>query len=289
MTVALLVGDIEQGTSAALAKHLQGTLEAEGMDLLLYNLNHDPERLLGFLKRAPTMGLAGLVISTLDEWPSKAAAPMIRALQRLNVTVISVSQRLACRGTASIVLEEREACARSVSAMIRAGSSPIAFLGRIKGSAVGQERFQGYCDALKEAGKPVRKALVWDASYRYEAGFRALKQAITSKLSFHGVQATSDELALGAMAAIQEEGLAIPKHIAVVGFGDLELSRHTRPALSSVSTDSEEIAKRVAAVLQDPPKATRTPSVCVIPRELVLRDSVRPIRKKRHASRAGDT
>lgn len=271
-TVAFLVSDIEQGTSAALAKHVQQALETDGRDLLLYNLNHDPERLLSFLRRAPMMGLCGIVISTTDKLPVEEMQPLLAMLTRIHVPIVSVLQQLQHVGIRSIVSEERDACSKSVGHLLKSGRSPVAFLGRIGGSAVGAERYQGYCDALKEAGEPLRRELVWDASYRYAGGYRALSRAIDSGLEFHGVQAASDELAFGAMSAIQDGGRRIPEDVAVIGFGDLELGAHTRPSLSSVSTNCKLLAEHVAAAFRNP-KGMDDSGLTLIGRQLVLRRS----------------
>ena len=63
-SVALVTGDIEQGIYATLAKHVQGELEALGLDLVLFNLGHRQDRLRHFLERAPSLGLRGILLSS---------------------------------------------------------------------------------------------------------------------------------------------------------------------------------------------------------------------------------
>ena len=56
-SVALLMGDIEQGWYSSLARDMQLALEAQGINLLLFNLGHSVTRLREVLERAVSMRL----------------------------------------------------------------------------------------------------------------------------------------------------------------------------------------------------------------------------------------
>ena len=84
--------------------------------------------------------------------------------------------------------------------------------------------------------------------------------------------AASDELALGCMAAAADRGLAIPDDIAVVGFGGLGWGFFARPAMTTVSLDTDAIARAVGDFFKAR-EAARRPGRRVIPANLVLRQS----------------
>ena len=259
-TVALLVGDIAQRHFAELTLHIQGALERRGDDLLLYNLSHSEARLIEFLNRALSMRLRAVVIASSDV-VSPSLGPLIRQLQEAGIPVVAIGQNLVRMGVPSIVHEERAAARRSVEYLIGKGHRRIAYVGRIDGSAVGSERFRGYRAAMREAGL-FDDALVWERGFRYAAGSEAVQDAMRQGITFTALQAGSDEIAAGAMAALHDRGLRVPQDVAVIGFGDIEMGAHLRPALTTLSSHPEE-----AAALLSPP-ATK-----LLRRQLVERGS----------------
>ncbi|MCC7272742.1 MAG: LacI family DNA-binding transcriptional regulator [Alphaproteobacteria bacterium] len=269
-TVALLVGDIEQSVYSALTKHLQVALGEIGLDLMLYNLDHSAERLRTILEAAPAMGLRGVALASTDVIPMATVGPLLRALQQRAITVIAIGQRLHRAGIPSIVHEERAAGRRAVAYLVEQGRAPVAYVGRIAGSAVGSERYRGYCAALAAAGLALRPELVSDVSYRFAAGYEGTSRVLAAAPDVRGVQAGSDELALGAMAAIRDHGLRVPEDVAVVGFGNIDWGAHVRPALTTLSVHPATVAHAVAALLRD---GAGGPLLQVIARTLVLRGS----------------
>ncbi|BBK36210.1 LacI family transcriptional regulator [Allostella sp. ATCC 35155] len=267
--VGLLVGDIEQNVYSALTKHVQTALGGIGLDLMLYNLDHSAERLSTILEAAPAMGLRGVALATTDVLAMATVGPQLRQLQASGLLVVSIGQRLHREGVPSVVHEERSAARRAVAYLLESGRGPVAYLGRLSGSAVGTERYRGYAAALGDAGIAIDRDLVWDVSYRFAAGYEATSRALDAGRRFHAVQCGSDELALGAMAAIQDRGFAIPDDVAVIGFGAIGWGGHVRPALTTISVDPAAVAARVA----DHFAGREAPALTIIPRTLLRRGS----------------
>lgn len=271
-TVALLVGDIAQRHYAELTQHVQHALEQEGHDLLLFNLGHQQQRLEQFLARAQRLRLRAVVLATSDAL-TRPVYEAARGLLADGVAVISIGQDLCREGIASIVHEERSATRRSVERLLALGHRRIAYVGRMKGSAIGTERFRGWRDAVKAAGQ-FDEALAWDMSFRYTAGHESVTRALDEGIAFSAVQAGSDEIAMGAIAALHDRGLRVPQDVAVVGFGDIDLGGYLRPGLSTLSSSPKLAAGHLAALLREAPQADASdPPRILLARELVERGS----------------
>ena len=61
----------------------------------------------------------------------------------------------------------------------------------------------------------------------------------------------SDLIAVGAIAALSDHGLAVPDNIAVVGYDDLPIAQYMRPALTTVRQDTELAGRRLVEQLID--------------------------------------
>ena len=274
-SVALVTGDIEQGIYATLAKHVQGELEALGLDLLLFNLGHRQDRLRHFLERAPSLGLRGILLSSPHVMDMQELTPAMRAATKSGIDILSVSQDLSTFGFTSIVNDDTGGAALATEHLFARRCTPVVFVGRIATSSVGRARFEGYRKILKARGHKVDPKLVWDISqgYRADAGYQAMSEALDRGLSFRAVVAASDELALGCMAAVVDRGLLIPGDMAIIGFGGLAWGAFSRPALSTVSLDTAAIAEAVGHFFKIRESSAWPDRRQVMPAKLVLRQS----------------
>jgi DNA-binding LacI/PurR family transcriptional regulator len=273
--VALVTGDIEQGINAALAKNVQSELEALGLDLLLFDMEHREERLRHFLERSPSLGLRGVLLTSPHVMDMPKLVPMIEAARKGGVTIVSIGQDFGAYGIASIVHDNAGGAALAVAHLLAHGRAPIAFVGRIATSAIGGARFAGYRAGLEAHGEPIEPALVWDISegYRADAGYQATAAALKRNVPFRAVLAASDELAMGGMAATADHGLKVPDDVAFVGFGGLGWGSYARPSLSTVTLDAEAAARAVGELFKADATGPGHVGLTTIPTTLVLRQS----------------
>ena len=273
--VALLVGDIEQSVYASLTKHMQAAMESIGLELMLFNLGHSQDRLRALLQRASALRLRGIAIASSDVIGVGELMPTIRNLAKDGIPVISIWQRLDRHGIPSVVHDDAAAAAKAVLYLLEKAHKPVAYLGRIRGSAAGRERYRGYKQALNQVGLALRPELVWEPEnrYRYDAGYEAMCGALDQGRRPGAVFAASDELALGAMAAALDRGLRVPQDIAFVGFGGAPWSAHARPGLTTVGGDPRAISDGVRAVFQALGDGGAAVMRTVVERALIHRES----------------
>ena len=137
------------------------------------------------------------------------------------------------------------------------------------------DRYQGCDAALHAVGRALAQALQVDAQSAEDDGYAAARELLGRGAAFDAVFAASDLIAIGAMRALAEAGLQVPRDVAVVGFDDLPTARSASPALTTVSQDTsragallvETLMKRV----QDQPADS-----FMLPAKLVVRRSSSP-------------
>lgn len=271
-TIALLVGDIEQNLYSSLTKHVQASVGEIGLDVLLYNLDHSADRLRSFLSLAPALGLLGIVLATSDRIGAEFD-PLLADLQARGLTLLSMVQRLDHRGVPSIVHEEFAATREAVACLLASGRAPVVYLGRISTSDLGAERYRGYRAALADAGEPLRRELVQDVRFSYQAGYEAVTRLLDNGIAFRAVQAGSDVIALGALAALADRGVRVPEEIALIGFGNADWTAFVRPALTTLSVHHEAAAMAVRSAFEAAQAGRDVPPLVTIKRSLIRRRS----------------
>lgn len=114
-----------------------------------------------------------------------------------------------------------------------------------------RRRHQAFRDAARAAGLPEVPLIYVPAPTTLRSGRRALAELLQSAPETEAVFCSSDLLALGVMTEAQARGIAIPRQLAVVGFGDLEFAADLYPALSTVHIDSAAIGRQAARFIVD--------------------------------------
>jgi DNA-binding LacI/PurR family transcriptional regulator len=135
-----------------------------------------------------------------------------------------------------------------------------------------QARFRGYQKALREAQLTAMPSLRVTALSSESDGRTAMETLLNRGESFDAVFAASDLIAIGAMQVLAERGLRVPEDVAVVGFDDIPMARHARPALSTVAQDTRLAGQILVDTLIDQIHGKETPSQR-LPVKLALRQS----------------
>lgn len=132
-----------------------------------------------------------------------------------------------------------------------------------------------WAGCLREAGREVPQPAPggWEAAAGYEAGLRlAAEPQVTA------VFCANDELALGLIRAMHEQGRRVPQDVSVVGFDGLSVGEYSFPPLTTVRQNFKRHGREmVELVLEQTASGTLDSSRSVIiPTELVVRGSTAP-------------
>ncbi len=87
-----------------------------------------------------------------------------------------------------------------------------------------------------------------------------------------GIVAATDVIAMAALRALRERGIAVPERVKVSGYDDLGFASHTSPPLTTVRQDLELSARHLVDTMFKRIAGEETPSVVLSPR-LVIRES----------------
>jgi DNA-binding LacI/PurR family transcriptional regulator len=106
-------------------------------------------------------------------------------------------------------------------------------------------RITGWRAALEAAGAPVPELVWgdWTPPSGHAAG-RAFAARIRDGEDVTAVFLANDQMALGLLSALHEEGLSVPGDVSVVGFDDLPESPYFTPPLTTVRQDFAELGRR---------------------------------------------
>src|SRR5699024_4718970 len=117
----------------------------------------------------------------------------------------------------SVTSDHRTGGRLAVQHLVDLGHRRIAHVGGRPEIAVASERAAGYREGLAAAGLDVDPRLVVEADFEEEAGYRGTLRLLARGTDLTAIVAVNDLAAIGAVRALDEHGLAVPRDISVVG------------------------------------------------------------------------
>ena len=149
-------------------------------------------------------------------------------------------------------------------------------------------RLRGYREALAAAGIALGDDRVVSGPASLAGGEAALNDALDRGISFTGVLAMSDVMAMGALHAARMRGLRVPEEMSIVGFDDVDAAQYTEPALTTVHQPiSEKGAEAVRLLMSAIDGDIQPPEHRRLETRLIVRSSTtRPLAFRPPAVRA---
>lgn len=219
-----------------------GMLEAchaHGYNLMLGPIDFgDPESIAQVDEAIARSRVDGLVLTPpLTDHPD-----LVLRLDKLGIPYASVSPKQQDCGI-GVCLDERGAVHELMGHLIDLGHRRIGhILGRASHGAA-QWRLDGYRDALEAAGIAFDPALVVAGNFDYESGVAGANALLSLGTPPTAIFAANDDMAAGAISAIGERGLSVPRDISVCGFDDIAIARHIYPALTTIRQPTQEMGR----------------------------------------------
>lgn len=114
-----------------------------------------------------------------------------------------------------------------------------------------QRRLAAFRDEARARGLAEPQVVMVPAPTTLKSGREALARLLGGATPVDAVFCSSDLLALGVLTEAQARSLALPRDLALVGFGDLDFAADLHPALSTVQINGAAIGRQAARFILD--------------------------------------
>ncbi|WP_226681727.1 LacI family DNA-binding transcriptional regulator [Sutcliffiella horikoshii] len=139
------------------------------------------------------------------------------------------------------MLLNKESALLATEYLIELGHQEIGIItGELENRAA-MERLQGYQEALQQAGLKVGP--VFEGSFVEKSGYEAISDWIEKGTLPKAVVCSNDLIAIGALKALGEHEISVPKQISLIGFDNVRLTEYTNPSLTTMHLPRMEMAE----------------------------------------------
>jgi DNA-binding LacI/PurR family transcriptional regulator len=243
-TVGVLVPEISEGYSTAVLGGIEDALLKEGLFYFVASHRHHVELLKAYPRLLISRAVDGII------------AVDTKISEHIPVPVVAVSGHWHNPHAISVELDHRQAARLALEHLHKLGHERIAF---IKGQAFSSDtglRWKAIRETAGKLGIPLHSELTvqlrsplpgLDAGP--EPGHLAAQELLSRKSPFSAIFAFNDVSAVGAITALREAGLQVPRDVSVIGFDDVLFAATSHPPLTTVRQPLRQMGQTAADTL----------------------------------------
>ncbi len=241
--VGVIVPRVSSHATALGVDGLTSILDKAGKHVLLASTHQEHQKELEYIQIFNQKRVEGIIL-----YATHLDKTLVNAIQTSNVPVVLVGQDGSMHNIPSIVHDDYRVGYEAGNRLTAKGCKKIGFIG-VQGDdlAVDKLRSQGLTQALEFN----QLSLLFHArgDFSIESGYETAKEYLSKFTETDGIFCATDRIAVGAIQAIQENGVTPGKEIKVLGVGNDELASVCTPSLSTFNYAFDKAGENAAKLL----------------------------------------
>lgn len=269
-TIGIIVSDVTNHYFGELIRSIENVLDTQGYSLIVCNTDEQLER-----ERSRLELLTGQQVDAIIAAATSQNWDELLITHVKNIPIVFLDRMFDEFGDYTYVGSNNYAGSyMGVEHLIQHGHERIGILAGFQRLSSMRERLRGFKDALSNHGIPIRDEWIALSELSVNAGFDATKQLLSMNDRPSALFMNNNLLSLGALTAIGQLGLQIPRDIALVGFDDHPWATVCSPPLTVIRQPvkllGESAAKMVLELVNNKPLEQKA---LVLDCQLVVRES----------------
>lgn len=175
--------------------------------------------------------------------------PLLKNVQK---PIIIIDNDLVKLPITSVSTHTWNSMRMKVEYLLRRGHKNIGYLLNSKPTSICSQCFDGFRAALRENNLIYNEAYVFRVEPTLEGAYESMKQILQKGAQFpSALVANSDCLALGAIRAMQEFGISVPKNVSIISGDNIASCTVCSPQLTTCDAHAKEIGKWAVTLLRE--------------------------------------
>ena len=264
--IGVIVPCLHSYVSGNTLKYLDKELKNNNYETLIMNANFDENKQLEYIKKLARMNVDGIILL-----PTTMSKTYESTIKSIDVPVVMLGQE--GEYTYSVEYNDFNAARDITNYVLAQGHKRIAYLGVSEEDiAVGYYRKLGVVRTLEKYNLSPENVLI--TNFGMEEGYSVVKESIEKLKENSCLICATDNLAYGAIKALEEAGLSVGENYSVAAFGDYTSSALLKSPLTTIKFDLEDAAKQTVSMLLSVIRKEETDIKLLIGYDLKTRNSV---------------
>ena len=269
--IGVIVPCLHSYISGNTLKYLDKELKENNYETLIMNANFDENKQLEYIKKLARMNVDGIILL-----PTTMTKTYESTIKSVDVPVVMLGQE--GEYTYSVEYNDFNAARDLTNYILASGHKKVDYLGVSEDDvAVGYYRKLGVLRALENYNLEPENILI--TNFGMEEGYEIVRENIEKLKEGSCLICATDNLAYGAITALEESGLSVGENYSVAAFGDYTSSALLKSPLTTIKFDLKDAAKQTVEMLLNVIKKEETAMKLLIGYELKIRNSVVDLNK----------
>ncbi len=269
-TVALVVTDIRNPFFTTIASGVEDTARGRGYAVMFCSTYESEAEEAEYVRILIERRVDGVLLV-----PACGAGTSVQLLQDHGMPTVVLDRHISSVRTDEVRADSRGGARGAVRHLTELGHRRIAILAGPEGVSTSTDRVAGYREALLEACPKGDCGQILFGEFNEASGYAMTRQILQADPRPTAIFAANNFIAFGAMRALGEAGLEIPRDISMVVFDDLPPGWVVDPFFTVVSQPAYQIGIEAASLLFErlAGEAPPEPRSVILPSELIVRRS----------------
>jgi LacI family transcriptional regulator/LacI family repressor for deo operon, udp, cdd, tsx, nupC, and nupG len=267
--LGLIIPDIQNPFFAEMARGVEDVAYANKFAVMLCNSDEDLDKEEFYIDVLQSESVDGIILPPINE-----RDPAVFKLIETGLPVVTVDRSLAHRAMDKVEVDNRRGAFEAVEHLIKLGHKRIGLIAGRLNVSTSRERRGGYEDALAAHKLPMLKEYIRGGDFKQASGRTMAEELLGLAPPPSALFVLNNLMTVGALEAIHQRKLKIPRDIAIIGFDDLPWAEALDPPLTVVRQPAYEVGQAAAELLikrLNDPKRSET-HLRLLPK-LVIRNS----------------
>lgn len=277
-TIGVVVTTIADPFAGEVVSGIEEFVLSHGYSVILAASHSDADRELRAVSSFQERRVDGILVMA-----SRIGVRYLQMLSGMKVPIVLINSHHAGEFVYSVRIDNIDGAHLATRHLADLGHTRIAYIGDKLGFQSDIERLTGYRETLEQRDLEFDPDLVVHGDGTPDGGLQMMRRLLSLTKRPTAVFCYNDREAIGAMRAIRDCGLRIPRDISIVGFDDLYLSSYTDPPLTTIHQPKRELGLLAGELLLQLLSGEKPASQMTRGR-LVIRESTAPFQKPAAAS-----
>ena len=242
-TVGILVFSISSPFTGMILHHVGNALRKRGYGMLIVDSCDDKEIEKKNVKYLISRKVDGIIVL-----PVASKGDFLAPAKSAGIPVVLLDRALADAQYDCVRIDNRKSTYHAMQEFISRNHKRIAVIASER-EYTGRERFNGFMDAMRDAGLEVPVEYQVRGTHSITSGYNGMKKLLTLKKRPTAVFMSNYEITLGAMLAMNESGFKCPDDISLLGFDDQLFFHVMQPQVYMVEQPMQAMGEKAVELL----------------------------------------